>query len=49
MGLRAAKITFKSEMLGGISSVGDIGGDSGPFVEDQALLNAVTSYLFSRN
>ncbi len=48
-GLRVAKMTFKSEMLGGISGVGDMGGDTGQFVEDQTLLNAATSYLFSRN
>lgn len=48
-GLRVAKMTFKSEMLGGISNVGDIAGDTGRFVEDQTTLNSLTSYIFSRN
>ncbi len=49
VGLRAAKLTFKSEIIERCGNVDDIAGNTELFVEDQALLNAMTSYIFSRN
>ncbi len=48
-GLRVLKMAFKEEIIERCGNVDDIAGDTGLFVEDQALLNALTSYIFSRN